>query len=313
MRFLTVLLLAAGSAFAQTLPPLNFDAPQGFAGGGSDDAAIFTSPERDLAIHIYPFRRLGPGDFRARFRETLLREFVSAGQREGKLAQPARIETFAVEGADAAEIARFTDANRERSRLAMHAAGGVAIVDIVGVSGAAARNAAAVKELLDSISVGTPKARAAPPPVLATPEIAASVAPAAAPAAAASAPAAAQPPAPPEPPLAPGLYVGTVRRLIPQFVGGVQSGGMWVTGPQYYLIYSGYVQRSYEQPRPPGGDASRFDWERARRDDAANTGTYQLVGNDLTMSIGTETISAKLTGPGRFDILGTQFRRTAAK
>ncbi|HEY2336878.1 MAG TPA: hypothetical protein VGI18_05870 [Burkholderiales bacterium] len=302
--------LASATALAQTLPPLNFDAPPGFAGGGSDDAAIFTSPERDLSIHIYPFRRLGPGDFQARFRETLLREFVSAGQREGKLAEPARIETFAVEGAEAAQIARFTDANRERSRLAMHAAGGVAIVDIVGVSGAAARNAAAVKELLDSISVGQPKARAAPAPLLSTPELA-SAAPAAA---AAAAPAvAAAPAAAPPPPLPPGLYVGTVRRLIPQFVGGVQSGGMWVNGPQYYVLYSGYVHRTYEQPRLPEGDASRFDWERARREDAANTGTYQLAGGELTMSIGTETISAKLAGPGRFDILGTQFRRTAAR
>jgi hypothetical protein len=302
---------AAGSALAQALPPLNFDAPVGFSGKGSEDAAVFTSPEGDLAVHVYPFRRLGPGDFKARFHETLLREFVSAGQREGRLAAPAAIEPFDVEGSEAALLGKFSDANRERRRLAILASGGVAIVDISGASGAAERHAAVMKDMLDSISVGQPKARAAPPPILSTPEVAVAAPAAAAPAPAQAAPA--QPAAPPPPPLPPGLYVGTVRRLIPQFVGGVQSGGMWVTGPQYYVIYSGYVHRTYEQPRLPGGDASRFDWERARRDDGANTGTYRLVGSDLTMSLGTETISAKLAGSSRFEIFGTQFRRTASK
>jgi hypothetical protein len=307
--FLLLATLFATSAPAQTLPPLNFDAPSGFSGGGSDEAAIFTAPERDLAIHVYPFRRLGPGDFQARFHETLLREFVTAEQREAKLAQPAKIEAFAVEGAEAALLARFTEAQRERSRLAIFAAGGVAIVDIAGVSGAAERNAATVKEMLDSLSVGQPKARAAPPPVLAAAEPAAAAA--AAPAAAQSAtpaPAAAPPPA-----FLAGVYVGNVRRLIPNFVGGVQSGGMWVTGPQYFLFYSGYVYRDYEAPRVPGGDPSRFDWERVRRDDAANAGTYEVVGGELTLHLGTETISARLAGPGRFEIFGNYFKRTTPK
>jgi len=307
----------AASAAAQTLPPLNFDAPGGFAGGGSDEAAIFTSPEGDLAVRVYPFRRLGPGDFQARFHETLLREFVAAGEREGKLPAPAVIEPFAVEGADAAALARFSDANRERRRLAISAAGAVAIVDIAGVPGAAERNAGALKEMLDSLSVGQPKARAAPPPLLSTPEVAAAVPPAAAPAVAAPAAAApaarAQPAVAPQPAFLQGLYVGTARRLIPQFVGGVEKGGMWVTGPQYLLFYSGYVHRNYELPKMPGGDPSRFDWERARREDAANTGTYKVVGSELAMSMGTETITARLPGPGRLDILGTSYRRTVAK
>jgi len=298
----------AGAAFGQTLPSLYFDAPPGFTGGGVE-VATFTSLEGDMVVHVYPFRRLGPGEFQARFRETLLREFVAANLREAKPAA-LDIEATRVEGADAALIAKFSDGQRERSRLAMLAGGTVAIIDVTANSAAAAeKHAGAFKALLDSLSVGQPKARAAPPPVIATPEIAATVAaPAAAPAAPAPQAAA------PEPAFTPGAYVGNVRRLIPSFVGGVQSGGMWVTGPQYFLLSSdGRAHRNYEQPRVPGGDVSRFDWTRAQQVDASNTGTYEIIGNELTLRLGTETISAKLAGPGRFEIFGNYFKRTTLK
>jgi hypothetical protein len=301
----------AGSALAQALPPLNFDAPAGFSAAGGEDAATFTAPEGDLVIHIYPFRRLGPGNFQARFRETLLREFVPAGQREKPPGAPL-IQPLGVEGAEAALIGKFADDKRQRTRVAILAAGGVAVIDLIATAegGAVAeRHAAVVQTLLDSMSVGQPKARAAPPPVLATPEVVASV-----PAVASVAPQAATPPPPPPPPFGPGLYAGNVRRLIPSFVGGVQSGGMWVNGPQYFLFSSdGLAYRNYDPPRVPGGDPSRFDWKRAQQSDAANTGTYQLIGSELTMRLGNETITAKITGSGRFDIFGAQFRRAAAK
>jgi len=306
--FLLSVCFFTGTALAQSLPPLNFDAPAGFSGGG-EEVATFTAPERDLEIHIYPFRRLGPGDFQARFRETLLREFVAANLREGKLAAPPRIEAFNVEGAEAALVGRFTEEKRERTRLAMLASGAVAVIDVTADSSAAAQHhAEAVKAMLESLSVGQPKARAAPPPIIATPEVAA---------AAVSAPAAAAPQAAapaPLPAFVPGVYVGNVRRLIPSFVGGVQSGGMWVNGPQYYLLSGdGLAYRNYEQPRTPGGDTSRFDWNRAKREDAANTGTYEVAGNELTLRLGNETISAKLAGPGRFEIFGNYFKRTTPK
>lgn len=314
MKKFALLLFAAftGSALAQALPPLNFDAPAGFSAAGGEEAATFTAPEGDLVIHIYPFRRLGPGNFQARFRETLLREFVPAGQREKPPGAPL-IQPLGVEGAEAALIGKFADDKRQRTRVAILAAGGVAVVDFIATAegGAVAeRHAAVVQTLLDSMSVGQPKARAAPPPVIATPEVAASL-----PAVAAAAPqAATPPPPPPPPPFGPGMYAGNVRRLIPSFVGGVQSGGMWVNGPQYFLFSSeGLAHRTYDPPRVPGGDPSRFDWKRAQQSDAANTGSYQLIGSELTMRLGNETITARITGPGRFDIFGAQFRRTAAK
>ena len=306
-----------GTAFAQALPPLNFDAPTGFS-SRVEDVAIFSAPEGDLTIHMYPFRRLGPGDFQARFRETLLREFVAAEQREGRLPAPAKVEAASVEGAEASLIARFTDeragARRERTRLAILAAGAVAIVDVTANSGAAQRGAEALRAMIESMSVGQPKARAAPPPVLSTPEAAPQPATAAA-ASAAAAPAAAAPAAPaaaPPAPLPPGMYVGNVRRLIPSFVGGVQSGGMWITGPQYILLSAeGLAYRSYDPPRG-GGDPARFDWKRAQSAEAGNTGSYELLGNALTLRFGGETISAKLAGPGRFEIFGTFFKRATA-
>jgi hypothetical protein len=300
--------LVAGTALAQALPPLNFDAPPGFSGGG-EEVATFSTPERDVVIHIYPFRRLGVGEFQARFRETLLREFVAPALREAKPAVAPQIQAFSVEGAEAALIGRFTDQQRTRSRVAMLASGAVAVIDVTASNGAALeRHAAAVKELLASVSVGQPKARAAPPPILATPEVAAAVA--------AAAPAAAKPqaaPVAPAPAFLPGMYVGNVRRLIPSFVGGKESGGMWVTGPQYFLLSGdGLAYRNYEQPRLPGGDASRFDWKRAQVNDAANTGTYEVIGGQLTLRLGNETISAKLAGPGRFEIFGNYFKRASA-
>lgn len=313
MRTFALLLLACASqlAPAQTLPSLYFDAPPGFAGSGTE-VATFTAPDGDLVVHIYPFRRLGPGEFQARFRETLLREFVAQNLREGRHDAP-RIEPASVEGAEAAAVAKFTDAGRERSRLAMLFASTVAIIDVTASNSAATeKHAAALKALFDSMSVGQPKARAAPPPMIATPEIAASVSAPVAPKPAAEA----APPAPiaPEPLFSPGAYVANVRRLIPSYVGGVQSGGMWVTGPQY-LIFSGdgRVHRNYEQPRVPGGDVGRFDWSRAQLNDAGNTGTYEVIGSELTLRIATETISAKLVGPGRFEIFGSQFKRTTLK
>lgn len=319
IRFLFACLLA-GQALAQTLPPqtlppLNFDAPGGYS-SRVDDVAIFTAPEGDVTILLYPFRRLGPGDFQARFRETLLREFVAPGQREGKLAAPARIDAASVEGADAAFIARFTDdrpgTQRERTRLAILAGGAVAIVDVAAGGAAVERGTQALKAMIDSMSVGQPKARAAPPPIIATPEIAAA-APAAAAAAAAPAPQAAAPPPPPLPPFSPGMYVGNVRRLIPSFVGGVQSGGMWVTGPQYIVLSAdGLAYRSYDPPRG-GGDSARFDWKRAQSAEPGNTGGYELLGSALTLRFGTETISAKLAGPGRFEIFGALFKLAAPK
>jgi hypothetical protein len=309
MKTFALLAFFSGSVFAQNLPPLNFDAPPGFSGGG-EEVATFSAPERDVVIHIYPFRRLGPGDFQARFRENLLREFVAANLREGKLAAAPQIEASKVEGAEAALTGKFVEEQRQRTRLAMLASGAVAIIDITATSAAAAeRHAAAIKEMLDSLSVGQPKARAAPPPILATPEVAA----AAAPAAAAKPEAAAATPAP-LPAFLPGMYVGSVRRLIPSFVGGKESGGMWVTGPQYFLLSGdGLAYRNYEQPRLPGGDPGRFDWKRAQQSDAANTGTYEVTGGVLTLRLGTETISAKLAGPGRCEIYGNFFKRTTLK
>lgn len=317
LRFLSAFFFA-GAASAQTLPPITlptiyFDAPPGLSGGG-DEVAAFSTPERDLVIYVYPFRRLGPGDFQARFRDNQLREFIAGNLREAKPATPPQIQPASVEGAEAAVTGRFNDGKGERSRLAILAAGAVAIVDVTATSAAALeKHAGAVKEMLDSLSVGQPKARAAPPPVLAAPSAPAPVAaaPAAATAAASAAAPAAPPAAAPLPAFMPGLYIGNVRRLIPQFVGGVQSGGMWVTGPQWILLSNeGLAYRTYDKPRG-SGDPERFDYRRAQVSDAGNTGSYQVLGNDLTLRFGNETITAKLAGPGRFDIFGAQFKRTA--
>jgi hypothetical protein len=104
-----------------------------------------------------------------------------------------------------------------------------------------------------------------------------------------------------------GLYLATVRRLVFQATGGTD----WITTTEFYLLSpEGRVQRGYGLPEVPGGDLRRFDYENARRADPGNSGSYTMIDNRVTITIGEERISATLAPPDELEIRGRRFKRS---
>jgi hypothetical protein len=88
------------------------------------------------------------------------------------------------------------------------------------------------------------------------------------------------------------------------------GGSEWTTSTEFYLLSpDGKVYRGHGLPEVPGGDLSRFDYEKARRADPGNSGTYAATGNRLTIAVGDERITATLAGQ-ELEIRGTKFRRS---
>ncbi|MGH9257193.1 MAG: hypothetical protein ACRD3C_21760 [Vicinamibacterales bacterium] len=140
------------------MPTLRYDRPAGFGGGSGDEAATWISDNLDGVIHVYPFRPFH-GDFQTEFRRALFRERVSALYREDRLLAQPVFKPLPVKGAEAAIAASFKNLNggapREHLRVAILAAGFVALVDISANSPQAfQRNWASVSRLLDSLLVG---------------------------------------------------------------------------------------------------------------------------------------------------------------
>lgn len=160
-RISVVLILSILATFggdrADAMPTLHYDGPDGFAGGNNDDAATWISDSLDGIIHVYAFRPFR-GNFQREFRRLLFRERVSALYREDRILGPPVFRPLAVKGAEAAIVATFSNVNggaqREHLRVAILAAGSVALVDISASSPQAfQRNWASVSRLLDSLYV----------------------------------------------------------------------------------------------------------------------------------------------------------------
>jgi hypothetical protein len=86
----------------------------------------------------------------------------------------------------------------------------------------------------------------------------------------------------------------------------------WTTSTQFYLLSpDGKLYRGHGLPEVPGGNVARFDYEKARRADPGNSGTYVASGSRVTISVGDERINAALSGQDELEIRGTKFRRSA--
>jgi serine/threonine-protein kinase len=128
----------ADEASVQVSPILHFDWPRGWSaetrrvGAGSDGPAIYTSGDLKAQIAVYPFRR-STGDFRDRFRQTLLRELISTELREARIVGTPEVYAVPVRGSQDALFAHFREDQagkaRFRVRVAVLAAGFVGIVD----------------------------------------------------------------------------------------------------------------------------------------------------------------------------------------
>ena len=273
-----VLLALALPAAAQ--PSLSYDPPAGWKRGPYSSPVVYTAPGGQAELHVYGFQRYD-GDVRARMRETRLFELIGIEHREERPLEPPKAGEINVQGAGPVPFVTFAEQRsgvvRYRLRVAIPAPGAVALVDFHALTlDAWKRELATVDKLFASLRVGD-----APPP-------AASAAPQPAPGAS-------------------GLYLATVRRLVFRATGGSE----WTTSTEFYLLSpDGKVYRGHGLPEVPGGNLARFDYDKARRADPGNSGTYSASGNRVTLAVGDERITATLTAPDELEIRGTKFRRS---
>ena len=279
------LLLASGAALAQPLPVLQFNPPQGFTGSLGKDPSAHVSMQGDATLNIYPFRRLN-GSFEEQFRRTRLRELLVQDSQEAQLAGQVEIQKLAVPGAEAAMFARFAEnrfgTTRYRLRLAIYSAGAVALVDYnANGPDAYQRNWPAVAAVFDSLKVGAPEAPAASKP---TPSGG-----------------------------VPGLYLASTRRFVMR-IGGPPGSGDWEIATRFYLLSAdGRFHRGYGLPSVPGGDVRTFDYAKAEREDAANTGTYTIKSGRLVLrSRSGDTVEGIIAG-AELAIDNTTFKKSALK
>lgn len=289
MRATKALVLAACllPALAAAEPVLSYDPPAGWTRGPYSSPVVYTAPGNDAELHVYPFQRYD-GDVRRRFRQTRLFELIGIEHRESGVLQPPQFAEVQVQGAGAAPLATFatqrSGVNRMHLRIAVTQPGAVALVDFsVRSQEAWALFLPEVDRVVASMRVG-----GAPAP-------AAAAAPAARPAQGAS-----------------GLYLATVRRMVfrPSSSGGTGA-SEWTTTTEFYLLSpEGRAYRGYGLPEVPGGDLSRFDFEKAQRADPGNSGTYTASGGRVTFELGAERLGGTLAGTDELVIRGTKYRRS---
>jgi hypothetical protein len=277
IRAAALLLAVALPAAAQ--PELSYDPPAGWKRGPYNSPAVFTASDGQAELHVYGFQRYD-GDVRARLRQTRLFELIGIEHREQGPLEPPKEGQLTVQGAGAVPYVTFAEQRngvvRYHLRVAIPAPGAVALVDFHALTiDAWKRELAAVDKVFNSMRVGEPAKPATPA--------------AARPAQGAS-----------------GLYLATVRRMVFRATGGSE----WTTSTEFYLLSpDGKVYRGHGLPEVPGGDLRRFDYEKARRADPGNSGTYSASGSRVSITVGEERIGATLIGD-ELDIRSTKFRRS---
>ena len=272
-----LLALAAPAAVAQ--PALSYDPPAGWKRGPYSSPVVYTAPGGQAELHVYGFQRYD-GDVRARMRETRLFELIGIEHREDRPLEAPKAGEINVQGAGAVPFVTFAEQRqgvvRYRLRVAIPAPGAVALVDFHALNlDAWKRELATVDKVFASLRVGdtTPPAASAARPSQGVS----------------------------------GLYLATVRRMVFRATGGSE----WTTSTEFYLLSpDGKVYRGHGLPEVPGGNPARFDYERARRADPGNSGTYSASGNRVTLAVGDERITATFAGAEELDIRGTKFRRS---
>jgi len=272
-----VLLALALPAAAQ--PALSYDPPAGWKRGPYSSPVVYTAPGGQAELHVYDFQRYD-GDVRARLRQTRLFELIGIEHREDRPLEPAKEGELTVQGAGPVPYVTFAEQRggvvRYHLRVAIPAPGAVALVDFHALTlDAWKRELSTMDRVFASMRVGG------------------------APAAKAAAPRSAQG--------ASGLYLATVQRMVFRATGGSE----WTTSTEFYLLSpEGKVYRGHGLPEVPGGNLARFDYEKARRADPGNSGTYTASGSRVTITVGDERISATLSGQDELEIRGTKFRRS---
>ena len=271
-----VLLAVALPAAAQ--PALSYDPPAGWKRGPYSSPAVYTAPGGQAELHVYGFQRYD-GDVRARLRQTRLFELIGIEHREHGPLEPPKAGELTVQGAGQVPFVTFAEQRngvvRYRLRAAIPAPGAVGLVEFHALTlDAWKRELATMDKVFASMRVGDAPASAATRPAQGVS----------------------------------GLYLATVRRMVFRPTGGSE----WTTSTEFYLLSpEGKVYRGHGLPEVPGGNVARFDYEKARRTDPGNSGTYAASGSRVTLTVGDERIGATLAGPDELEIRGTKFRRSS--
>lgn len=108
-----------------------------------------------------------------------------------------------------------------------------------------------------------------------------------------------------------GLYLASTTQYRLNPLGGSGSGS-WEWRTEFYLLSrDGRVFRGPDLPKAPDGDISRFDYDAARREAPAASGTYAVRGREVVLKMGPqqETIVAARPESGVLEIRGTKFKR----
>jgi hypothetical protein len=270
-----VLLAVAVPAAAQ--PALLYDPPAGWKRGPYNSPAVFTAPGGQAELHVYGFQRYD-GDVRARMQQTRLFELIGIEHREHGPLEPPKAGELTVQGAGQVPFVTFAEQRngvvRYRLRVAIPAPAAVALVEFHALTlDAWKRELPAMDKVFASMRVGD-----APAPAATRPAQGVS-----------------------------GLYLATVRRMVFRPTGGSE----WTTSTEFYLLSpEGKVYRGHGLPEVPGGNVARFDYDKARRADPGNSGTYAASGTRVTITVGDERIGATLAAPDELEIRGTKFRRS---
>jgi hypothetical protein len=111
-----------------------------------------------------------------------------------------------------------------------------------------------------------------------------------------------------------GLYLASTSQYRLNPLGTPGSGSMEWRTEFYLLSRDGRVFRGPDLPKAPDGDISRFDYDAARREAPAASGTYTVRGPEVVLKMGPQqdTIVATRPSAGVLEILGTKFKRGSA-
>lgn len=111
-----------------------------------------------------------------------------------------------------------------------------------------------------------------------------------------------------------GLYLASTSQYRLNPLGTTGSGSMEWRTEFYLLSRDGRVFRGPDLPKAPGGDISRFDYDAARREAPAASGTYTVRGREVVLKMGPQQETLVVTRPeaGVLEIRGTKFKRGSA-
>jgi hypothetical protein len=274
---------AAGQASG---PRLRFEPPADLYHSALRPPDNYESTRINASLQVYPFR-IAPGDVMARFRQTLLRDWIAPQYQEARLASPPTFGPMTVPGAEGAAYAQFTEATpfgavTPRLRVLIVASGSAALID------ARAANPQIWPTALQSFNglIGTMRVESGSSAGIVSAETRAFA----------------------------GLYVGTKPKFVSAIGPGVGAGsGGFVPALHMYLFSEdSRVYRAYDEIRAPAGDIRRFDFNAAEQADPVNSGRYVIRGNQLVITMGErrdETIAVTIRRPGELTIATVTYTR----